>query len=426
MSISRPFLLALLGAALFGATLLAIQNARNRTADAPVPVVQQDEAPQQAPQPAAQLSPQEALKAAFSTDVKSARFDGKVSLSAQRQSGSLAVAGAYQGGARGELPLFEVDVKLQGGGEKLDAGFVSTGKKGWVTQGEVGYELPGASWEALTKVVRERAGSKPVQLPFDPSRWVKDANSAGSERIDGVVTEHVSASVDAPAALRDVMKLAEQTGRLPRGALPPGLVETVDKAVQRADFDVYVGREDRILRRLTARLEIAPQNQGVIKLAAVFNLSDVNEPQSIQAPAKVREGLPGGELGEITRGLLQGLSPTSRADRRARKARAVSRNARLKATRALADHRKVVILFKHPKGLDDRAVAAAVRAVDRSSEAVIVTDDVANVDRYGSLVEDLGISQTPAVVVVDRRGRASLVEGFVDAGSLAQVVADAR
>jgi hypothetical protein len=57
---------------------------------------------------------------------------------------------------------------------------------------------------------------------------------------------------------------------------------------------------------------------------------------------------------------------------------------------------------------------------------VVLTDDVANVRRYGSLVENLGVSQTPAVVVIGRRGEASLVEGFVDAGSLAQVVADAR
>jgi hypothetical protein len=425
MSISRPFLLALLGAALFGATLLAIQNARNRTADAPVPVVQQDEAPQPAPQPATQLSPQEALKAAFSSDVKSARFDGKVSLSAQGQSGSLAVAGAYQGAARGELPLFEVDVRLQGGGEKLDAGFVSTGKKGWVTQGRVGYELPGASWEALTKVVRERAGSKPVQLPLDPSQWVKDARSEGSERIDGVVTEHVSASVDAPAALRDVMKLAGQNGQA-QAVLPAGMLDKVEKAVKRADFDVYVGREDRILRRLTAELEIAPRKEGAIKLAAVFNLSDVNEPQSIDAPTKVREGLPGGELGELTRGFVQGLSLATGAERGTRKAGAASTNAHLKAARAVADHRKVVIFFEHPRGLDDRAVAGAVRSLDRRSDAVILTDDVANVDRYGSLVEDLGVSQTPAVVVVDRRGRASLIEGFVDAGSLVQVVADAR
>lgn len=425
MSISRPFLLALLGAALFGATFLAVTNARNQNADAPVPVVPQTEAPQPAPQPAAQLSPQEALKAAFSTDVKTARFDGKVSLSAQGQSGSLAVAGAYEGGARGELGQFEIDVRIQGGGEKLDAGFVSTGTKAWVTQGDIGYQLPGASWEALTKVVRERAGSKPVTLPFDPSQWVKNVKSEASERIDGVATEHVSASVDAQAAVRDLLKLAELNGQA-QAVLPQGAHDMVEKAVRRADFDVYVGREDRILRRLTAELELAPEKGAAIKLAATFSLSDVNERQSIEAPAKVRQGLPGGRLGVLTRGFLQGLSLATGAKPRALKARAASTNAHVKASRALADHRKVVILFRHPNGFDDRAVAAAVRAVDRRSNAVIVTDDVANVDRYGSLVEDLGISQTPAVVVVDRRGRASLVEGFVDAGSLAQVVADAR
>jgi hypothetical protein len=425
MSISRPFLLALLGAALFGATLFAIQNARNTSSDVPVPVVQPNEAPTPAPQPTVQLSPQEALKAAFSTDVKSARFDGKVSVSAQGQSGSLAVDGAYQGGARGELPQFEVDVRLQGGGEKLDAGFVSTGKKAWVTQGDIGYRLPGASWEALTKVVRERGGSKPVPLPFDPSQWLKDVKSEGSERIDGVATEHVSGSVDAPAAIRDVMKLAQQNGQA-QAVLPQGMLDMVEKAVKRADFDVYVGREDKVLRRLTAELEIAPPKQPAIKLAAVFNLSDVNESQSIEAPAKVRDGLPGGDLGELTRGFLKALSLSTGAEKGTPKARATTRNAHLKASRALADHRKVVIFFEHPRGLDDRAVAGAVRSLDRRSDAVIVTDDVANVHRYGSLVEDLGVSQTPTVVVIDRRGQANLIEGFVDAGSLAQVVADAR
>jgi hypothetical protein len=390
-----------------------------------VPVTPQEEAPTPAPQPAAQLSPQEALKAAFSTDVKSARFDGKVSVSAQGQSGSLALDGAYQGGARGQMPQFEVDVRLRGGGEKLDAGFVSTGKKAWVTQGDIGYRLPGASWEALTKVVRERGGSKPVPLPFDPSQWLEDVKSEGSERIDGVATEHVSGAVDAPAAVRDLMKVAQQNGQA-QAVLPQGILDMVEKAVKRAHFDVYVGREDKVLRRLTAELEIAPPKQPAIKLAAVFNLSNVNVPQSIDAPAKVRDGLPGGDLGELTRGVLQGMSLSTGAEKATPKARTTTRNAHLKASRAVADHRKVVIFFKHPRALDDRAVAPAVRSLDRRSNAVVVTDDVANVHRYGSLVEDLGVSQTPAVVVVDRRGQASLIEGFVDAGSLVQVVADAR
>jgi thioredoxin-related protein len=45
---------------------------------------------------------------------------------------------------------------------------------------------------------------------------------------------------------------------------------------------------------------------------------------------------------------------------------------------------------------------------------------------YGELVENLGVSQAPAIVFINRRGRASLVEGYVDGQSLAQVIADAR
>ena len=57
---------------------------------------------------------------------------------------------------------------------------------------------------------------------------------------------------------------------------------------------------------------------------------------------------------------------------------------------------------------------------------MVLTDHVGNVDEYGSMVEDLGVNQTPAVVVIDSRGSARLIEGYVDSKSLVQVVADAR
>ena len=102
-------------------------------------------------------------------------------------------------------------------------------------------------------------------------------------------------------------------------------------------------------------------------------------------------------------------------------------NSHLKAERAVADNRKVVILFRNPRALDDQAVTDSVRSVDRRMKSVVVlTDVVENVDRYGSLLEDLGVSQAPAIVVIDRSGEASLIEGYTDAKSLAQVVADVR
>ena len=92
----------------------------------------------------------------------------------------------------------------------------------------------------------------------------------------------------------------------------------------------------------------------------------------------------------------------------------------------MRDHKKVVILFRNPRGLDDRAMASVMRDVDRRTKALVLTDDVDAVDRYGKLVEDLGVSQTPSIVIIDRSGKARLIEGYVDSDTLTQAVADAR
>jgi len=85
-----------------------------------------------------------------------------------------------------------------------------------------------------------------------------------------------------------------------------------------------------------------------------------------------------------------------------------------------------VIFFHNPKGLDDQAMKRVVRAVDGRTKALVLTDHVDAVERYGKLVEDLGVAQTPAVVLIDSTGDARLIEGYVDTDTLAQAVADAR
>jgi hypothetical protein len=48
------------------------------------------------------------------------------------------------------------------------------------------------------------------------------------------------------------------------------------------------------------------------------------------------------------------------------------------------------------------------------------------VDRFGPILEDVGVNQAPSIVIIDRRGNARLIEGFIDSRALAQEVADAR
>jgi hypothetical protein len=134
--------------------------------------------------------------------------------------------------------------------------------------------------------------------------------------------------------------------------------------------------------------------------------------------------LPGGRYGAFAAGLIAGMGSTAGVDASA--LAVPTTNAHLRAERAVAKGRKLAIFFASPRGLDERAVHAAVRTLDReTSDVVVLTDHVGNVDEYGSMVEDLGVNQTPAVVVIDTRGSARLIEGYVDPESLVQVVADA-
>jgi hypothetical protein len=153
----------------------------------------------------------------------------------------------------------------------------------------------------------------------------------------------------------------------------------------------------------------------------------VNKPQDIAAPAKVKKGLPNGVFGQVATGLVGGFGSTVGVTPSDLKLGVPQTNSHQKAERAVAAHKKVVIFFQNPRALDDQAVADSVRSLDRKTKNVVVLSDyLGNVDNYGKLLENLGVSQAPAIVVIGRSGKARLVEGYVDGPSLVQVVADAR
>jgi hypothetical protein len=97
----------------------------------------------------------------------------------------------------------------------------------------------------------------------------------------------------------------------------------------------------------------------------------------------------------------------------------------LKVAQALAK-RNVVVLYFGAKGADDTLTAAAVRELKSSagSGVTVLMDKLSNLAAYRRVVEGLDVSQAPSIVIVDRARKAQLLEGFIDAGSLRQVVAD--
>jgi hypothetical protein len=424
MAISRPFLLALLGVALLGATVFAVSNARNGAGDKSASVAKQP-AEQAAPAPAPTPSgPDQVLRAAFTPDgLESASFSGRLSFTAGGETNTLKASGAFESAGSREMPKAAVRVSVDVPGFDGSGGFVTTGDRAWFTRGSTGYAVPQTAWSKIVKGREKGAAptSKAPDLNVDPGAWLQNVKSEGTEQMDGVQVTHVSADVNSARAIADVVKAMDGTGRIPANA-----EARLAKEIDNGHLDAWVG-EDNILRR--ASLELSGKGNGGrrVDMNLDFQLSRVNKPQAIERPAKVKNALPDGTFGQLATGFVGGLGSTVGVTRDDLRLGVPVTNSDKKAERAVAAHKKVVIFFQNPRALDDKAVADSVKSLDRRTKNVVVlSDDVRNVDLYGKLLENLGVTQAPAIVFINRRGTASLVEGYVDGPSLAQVIADAR
>jgi hypothetical protein len=424
MAISRPVLLALVGLALLGATVFAVNNARNGGDESAAPVAKSAEQAAPAPEPTAAAGPQQLLSSAFETnELKSASFNGNLAVTANGDRNTVKVSGAFESTGPKEMPKADVQVSVDLPGFDARGGFVTTGDRAWFTRGEVGYAVPQNAWSKIVEG-REKGAAPTTDAPkldVDPSSWLQNVKSEGTEQMDGVQVTHVAADVNSARAIADVAKAMDGTGQLPRGA-----ESMLAKQVDNGHIDAWVG-SDRILRRATLELSGKGGRGGRVGMNLDVQLSEVNEPQQIERPAKVKNELPGGMFGRFASGFVGGLGNTVGVTPDDLRLGIPVTNSHVKAERAVADNKKVVIFFRNPRALDDQAVAESVRSLDRRTKKVVVlTDDVRNSDRYGSLLEDLQVSQAPAIVVIGRSGKADLIEGYVDADSLVQVVADTR
>jgi hypothetical protein len=97
--------------------------------------------------------------------------------------------------------------------------------------------------------------------------------------------------------------------------------------------------------------------------------------------------------------------------------------------RALNANKVVVLFFYTPVASDDQATKAAIRAVREAGggggRVALFQDFVARISRYRRVTGSVGISQTPAMVVIDRNRKAELLQGYLDSGTIRQTVRDA-
>jgi hypothetical protein len=97
----------------------------------------------------------------------------------------------------------------------------------------------------------------------------------------------------------------------------------------------------------------------------------------------------------------------------------------LAAAKALGQDKAVVFFFSKPGAADDVGARMAVRSLRGMSRVEVFDATLDEVAAYRPMLSSVGISQIPSTVIVRPGQKAVLLQGFVDAGTLRQNVADA-
>jgi hypothetical protein len=227
------------------------------------------------------------------------------------------VAGPFQSNGKGKLPSFNWQVSVSGGGQAFSGGVISTGDNAFVnfqgTNYEVGADKVGQLNQQLTQ--NGGQGRSLKDYGIDPQAWVKDPTEEGSESVNGVETTHVKAGIDIGRMFSDFNKTIQKAGSMSTAApqqLSPDTIKKIEEVVQNPKFDIYVGKDDDKIRRLSVSVDFQiPADQrskfqgaegGTLNFSIDF--AKVGEPQKITAPTNAR---PISELQQQLGGLGGGL-----------------------------------------------------------------------------------------------------------------------
>jgi hypothetical protein len=273
---------------------------------------------------------QDLLDRAFSSSIKSADLKLDASIQLKGSPGldkpvRISATGPFRTN-EGKLPSVDIELKVgtDGGGQTVTTGFLSTGDRAFVKFQDVYYEQSPSQVARANRSLSENQGKRGSlrALGLDPRSWLAEAKDEGEEEIAGVNTRHVSGRLDIEAVMENLNELVRKssaafggaTGQPPPKPLSKADIRRVSEVVEDPTFNVYVGEDDDIIRRVAGKIEFdVPQEsreslEGIESGAIEFELefSDVNGDQEIEAPANARP------ISDLTRslgggGMLPGL-----------------------------------------------------------------------------------------------------------------------
>ncbi len=253
--------------------------------------------------------PQQVLRDTFNNDqsVDSGSFDLKLKVEAEGDQGGTfegSLSGPFQS-QEGKFPQADLnaEIKLDSSAQDFSgsAGLISTGDGAFVNFQDTDYAVPqelfdqfSTSYEQLQKQSKaqgDQGNNFLNSLGIDPTNWLTDLSNEGTEDVDGTETVHISGQADVPKLVEDIKKIARNAPNVGQQVTPAqlGQLDQLTSIIKSADFDIFSGKSDNLLRKLDASLELSPPatTPGApdsVTLEVSLTISNVNEPQTITAP----------------------------------------------------------------------------------------------------------------------------------------------
>jgi hypothetical protein len=239
----------------------------------------------------------------------------------------LSFGGPFESGGSGKLPQSDFNVSISAEGKSGSLGIISTGSKGYVTLQGTGYQLPADTFKKLQSSFSDLGASGSSsknstglsKLGIKPLDWLQNPTVVGDETVAGDETTHIRAGVNVQGLLTDldtVLKKSSSLGVPKTANLSNGLSASarakIASEVRNTTFDVWTGKDDKMLRKLSIGTTLPVTGQTSTQLggmtaaalALTVQYSDLNQPQTISAPQTVR---PYSEFSSKVDSLMQAL-----------------------------------------------------------------------------------------------------------------------
>lgn len=205
----------------------------------------------------------------------------------------------------GKLPSADIELRIGSGngGQTITSGVLTTGDRVFLKFQDVYYEQPAAQVRQANRALAQGKGNRPLgELGLDPRSWLAEAKDEGDAEVGGVETNHVSGTLDVARLMRNLNVFVRKSA----GALgssketPPRLtgkdIQALADAVKNPSFDVYSGKQDNLIRRVSGKIEFdipeaSQAGLGGLKGGSItfsVELHNVNGNQEIEAPTHSR------------------------------------------------------------------------------------------------------------------------------------------